>query len=111
MKAAAANADKAVEDWKMAVLDREYLDKTQEDRVTRLVAEIAKLQKEGSLADSATDVNYHTARKIEKEVEKVIDGTDWNLVAALIYACKEADQWEEKQKETVKIKYKRRKTN
>lgn len=69
MKAAAANADKAVEDWKMAVLDREYLDKTQEDRVTRLVSEIAKLQKEGSLADSAADVNYHTARKIEKEVE------------------------------------------
>ena len=33
-KAAAANADKAVEDWKMAVLDREYLDKTQEERVT-----------------------------------------------------------------------------
>lgn len=69
MKAAAANADKAIEDWKMAVLNREYLDKTQEDRVTRLVAEIAKLQKEGSLAESATDVNYHTARKIEKEVE------------------------------------------
>lgn len=69
MKAAAANADKAVEEWKMAVLDREYLDKTQEDRVTRLVSEIAKIQKEGSLAESATDVNYHTARKIEKEVE------------------------------------------
>lgn len=69
MKAAAANADKAVEDWKMAVLNREYLDKTQEERVTRLVAEIAKLQKEGSLADSATDVNYQTARKIEKEIE------------------------------------------
>lgn len=69
MKAAAANADKAVEDWKMAVLDREFLDKTQEDRVTRLVSEIAKLQKEGSLADSATDLNYQTARKIEKEVE------------------------------------------
>ena len=69
MKAAAANADKAVEDWKMAVLDRKYLDKIQEERVTRLVAEIAKLQKEGSLAESATDVNYHTARKIEKEVE------------------------------------------
>ena len=69
MKAAAANADKAVEDWKMAVLDREFLDKTQEGRVTRLVSEIAKLQKEGSLADSAADVNYHTARKIEKVVE------------------------------------------
>lgn len=69
MKAAAANADKAVENWKIAVLNREYLDKTQEDRVTRLVAEIAKIQKEGSLAESATDVNYQTARKIEKEVE------------------------------------------
>ena len=69
MKAAAANADKAIEDWKIAVLDREYLDKTQEDRVTHLVSEIAKIQKEGSLAESATDVNYQTARKIEKEVE------------------------------------------
>lgn len=69
MKAAAANADKAVEDWKMAVLDREFLDKTQEDRVTRLVSEIAKIQKEGSLAESATDVNYQTARKIQKEIE------------------------------------------
>ena len=29
MKTAAANADKAVEDWKMTVLDREFLDKTQ----------------------------------------------------------------------------------
>nr|DAH75219.1 MAG TPA: UBA-like domain protein [Microviridae sp.] len=34
----------------------------------------------------------------EEEAQKVIDATDWNLVAALIYACKEADQWEKKQK-------------
>lgn len=34
----------------------------------------------------------------EKEAQKVIDATDWNLVSALIYACKEADQWEEEQK-------------
>lgn len=40
--------------------------------------------------------------KSEKEAQKVIDATDWNLVAALIYACKEAEQWEEKQKETSK---------
>ena len=69
MKAAAANADKAVEDWKMSVLEREYLDNVQEERVTLLVSEIAKIQKEGSLADSTTDVNYQTARKIEKEIE------------------------------------------
>lgn len=40
--------------------------------------------------------------KSEKEAQKAIDGTDWNLVAALIYACKEADQREEKQKQTTK---------
>lgn len=40
--------------------------------------------------------------KSEKEAQKIIDATDWNLVAALIYACKEADQWEEKQKTTSK---------
>ena len=40
----------------------------------------------------------------EEEAQKVIDATDWNLVAAMIYACKEADQWEEKQKETTKNK-------
>lgn len=38
----------------------------------------------------------------EEEAQKVIDATDWNLVAAMIYACKEADQWEEKQKEVSK---------
>lgn len=42
--------------------------------------------------------------KSEEEAQKVIDATDWNLVASIIYACKEADQWEEKQKETTKKK-------
>ena len=37
-----------------------------------------------------------------KDCFKVIPAADWNLVAALIYACKEADQWEEKQKTTSK---------
>lgn len=40
--------------------------------------------------------------KSEEEAQKVIDATDWNLVAAMIYACKEADKREEKQKETLK---------
>jgi hypothetical protein len=38
----------------------------------------------------------------EEEAQKVIDATDWNLVAALIYACKEAEQWEEDQKKQQK---------
>lgn len=69
VKQAAANADKAIEDWKISVLEREYLDKVQEERVTLLISEIAKIQKEGSLAESQTDVNYFTARKVQKEVE------------------------------------------
>ena len=52
-----------------SVSQSRYAGETQEERVAKLVSEIAKLQKEGSLAESATDVNYHTARKIEKEVE------------------------------------------
>lgn len=42
--------------------------------------------------------------KSDEEAQKVIDATDWNLVAALIYACKEADHWEEEQKNTPKEK-------
>lgn len=38
--------------------------------------------------------------KSKEEAQKVIDATDWNLVAAMVYACKEAEQWIEKQKET-----------
>ena len=38
----------------------------------------------------------------EEEAQKVIDATDWNLVAAIIYACKEADQWEKEQLEKPK---------
>lgn len=40
--------------------------------------------------------------KSEEEAQKVINATDWNLVVALIYACKEADQREEKQKKETK---------
>lgn len=35
----------------------------------------------------------------EEEAQKVIDATDWDLVAALIYTLKEADEWEKSQKE------------
>ena len=46
--------------------------------------------------------------KSEKEAQKIIDATDWNLVAALIYACKEADRREEEQKKAT-IKKRRNK--
>ena len=51
------------------LLNTKYLDETQEERVTKLVSEIALLQKEGAVQDSIVDVNYNTARKIQKEIE------------------------------------------
>ena len=64
-----ANAQKAVELWNQEMLNTKYLNETQEERVAKLVSEIALLQKEGAVQDSIVDVNYHTARKIQKEVE------------------------------------------
>ena len=64
-----ANAQKAVELWNQEILNTKYLDETQEERVVKLVSEIALLQKEGAVQDSIVDVNYNTARKIQKEVE------------------------------------------
>jgi len=66
---AAANAKKAIELWKQEALNTTYLDKTQEERIIKLISEIALIQKEGSVQDSIVDVNYNTARKIQKEVE------------------------------------------
>lgn len=66
---AAANAKKAIELWKQEALNTKYLDETQEERVAKLVSEIALLQKEGAVQDSIVDVNYNTARKIQKEVD------------------------------------------
>lgn len=66
---AAANAKKAIELWKQEALNTKYLDKTQEERITKLVSEVALLQKEGAVQDSIVEVNYQTARKIQREVD------------------------------------------
>ena len=64
------------------------------------------LKKDAESDEVIIVIGNHLATKqvfqSEEEAQKVIDATDWNLVAALIYACKEADQWEEKQKEVSK---------
>ena len=69
--------------------------------------EAFKIRKKDAESDEVIiTIGNHLASKqvfqSEEEAQKVIDATDWNLVAALIYACKEADQWEEKQKEVSK---------
>lgn len=65
--------------------------------------EVFKIRKKDAKTDEVIiTIGNHLATeqvfKSEEEAQKVIDATDWNLVAALIYACKEADRWEEEQK-------------
>ena len=48
---AAANAKEAVELWKQEALNTKYLDETQEERVAKLISEIALLQKEGAVQE------------------------------------------------------------
>ena len=63
-------------------------------------------KKDAETDDIIITIGNHLATKqvfkSEEEAQKVIDATDWNLVAALIYTCKEADQWEEEQKKETK---------
>lgn len=64
-----AEADKAIEEWKQSVKDTEYANETYEQRVQKLTDEIALIQKEGAVQESIVDVNYRTARKIQKEID------------------------------------------
>ena len=73
--------------------------------------EAFKIRKKDAESDEVIiTIGNHLATKqvfpSEEEAQKVIDATDWNLVAAMIYACKEADQWEKKQKQISKKKEK-----
>lgn len=64
-----AEADEAIENWKIAVKNREYADETYEQRVQKLTEEIALIQKEGALKNSMIDLNYTQARKVQKEID------------------------------------------
>ena len=46
----------------------------------------------------ATTEKFPTREAAEEKINSV----DWNLVAAMIYACKEADEYEKKLKRTAK---------
>lgn len=69
--------------------------------------EAFKIRKKSAESDEViiTIGNHLASEQVfqsEEEAQKVIDATDWNLVAAMVYICKEADQWKEKQEETSK---------
>lgn len=66
--------------------------------------EVFKIRKKDAETDEViiTVGNHLASEQVfpsEEEAQKVIDATDWDLVAALIYTLKEADEWEQSQKE------------
>ena len=66
--------------------------------------EVFKIRKKDAESDAViiTIGNHLASEQVfssEEEAQKVIDATDWDLVAALIYTLKEADEWEQSQKE------------
>ena len=79
---------------------------TQKSKNHGLKRSLQNQKKDTETDDVIITIGNHLATKqvfkSKEEAQKVIDATDWNLVAALIYACKEADQWEEKQKNNEK---------
>lgn len=65
--------------------------------------EAFKIRKKDSETDEVIiTIGNHLASeqvfKSEEEAQKVIDATNWDLVAALVYTLKEADEWEQSQK-------------
>lgn len=69
--------------------------------------EVFKIRKKDTESDEVIiTIGNHLATeqvfRSEEEAQKAIDATDWNLVTAMIYACKEADQWEETRKKISK---------
>lgn len=65
--------------------------------------EVFKIRKKDAETDEViiTIGNHLASEQVfpsEEEAQKVIDATDWDLVAALVYALKEADEWEQSQK-------------
>lgn len=66
--------------------------------------EAFKIRKKDAESDAViiTIGNHLASEQVfesEEEAQKVIDATDWDLVAALVYTLKEADEWEQSQKE------------
>lgn len=69
--------------------------------------EIFKIRKKDAETDDViiTIGNHLATEQVfqsEEEAQKIIDATNWDLVASLIYVCKEADQWVEKQEKLKK---------
>ena len=66
---AEANAQKAMEEFNQAMLNTEYLDKTQQQRIQMVTDQLALIQKQGLKEEAIIDLTNAQASKVRKEIE------------------------------------------
>lgn len=66
---AQANAKKAIEEFNQAMLNTEYLDETQQQRIQTVTEQLALLQKQGLKEEAVIDLTNAQATKVRKEID------------------------------------------
>lgn len=64
-----ANAKKAMEEFKQAMLNTDYLDKTQQQRIQTITDQLSLIQKQGLREEAIIDLTNAQASKIRKEID------------------------------------------
>ena len=64
-----ANAQKAMEEFNQTILNTEYLNKTQQQRIQTVTEQLALIQKQGLKEESIIDLTNAQANKVRKEIE------------------------------------------
>lgn len=64
-----ANSKKVIEEFKQAMLNTEYLDKTQQERIQTITDQLALIQKQGLKEETVIDLTNAQATKIRKEID------------------------------------------
>lgn len=66
---AKANAEKTVEEFRQAMLNTEYLDKTQQQRIQMVTDQLSLIQKQGLKEEAVIDLTNAQASKVRKEID------------------------------------------
>ena len=66
---AKANANKAMEEFNQTMLNTEYLDKTQQQRIQMITDQLSLIQKQGLKEEAVIDLTNAQASKVRKEID------------------------------------------
>ena len=66
---ARANAKKAMEEFEQAMLNTDYLDKTQQQRIQMITDQLSLIQKQGLKEEAVIDLTNAQASKVRKEID------------------------------------------